>query len=376
MPFNPRILILTASYGNGHIQASKALQQQFLKQGIEQVKIVNLIKEGHPWIYSITSSLISKSTKSSKLGLDYYGWSYYLTRETKETALFQKSMTYLGQKKLRELIQKERPDVVVNTFPFGAAPIVCSAMGVKNFTVLTDYALHATWLHPKVDRYYVATEDLKQQIIFKGYNKDCIEVSGIPLKQEFAAASIRAQSQPLSLRKKIILIMATESGVTSYLDEMLDSLLLLEDCQLVVICGHNEKLKDRLEADFAAYPGITILGFVDNVHEWMSRAMCIVTKAGGLTLTEAIALRLPVFVYKPNGGQEKENALYLSRLGVASIANKMEDFYINIQQFVRHPTKSEEMRARMASLQRNHAAAHIVNDMLMILDNSFMYASI
>lgn len=374
MPFNPRILILTASYGNGHIQASKALQQQFFRQGMEQVKIVNLMKEGHPWIHSITSSLISKSTKSSQLGIDYYGWSYYLTRETKETALFQKSMTYLGQKKLRELIQKERPDVVVNTFPFGAAPIVCSSMGVKNFTVLTDYALHASWLHPKVDRYYVATEDLKQQIIFKGYSKDCVEVSGIPLKQEFATASIRKKSQ--SRQKKIILIMATESGVTSYLDEMLSSLLLLDDCQLVVICGHNEKLKHRVKADYAAYKGITVLGFVDNVHEWMSRAICIVTKAGGLTLTEAIALRLPVFVYKPNGGQEKENALYLSNLGVASIANKMEDFFENIQYFIQHPTRSEDMRARMESLQRNHAAAHIVNDMMMILTNSFMSASI
>ena len=374
MPFNPRILILTASYGNGHIQASKALQQQFFRQGIEQMKIVNLMKEGHPWIYSITSSLISKSTKSSKLGLDYYGWSYYLTRETKETALFQKSMTYLGQKKLRELIQKERPDVVVNTFPFGAAPIVCSSMGVKNFTVLTDYALHASWLHPKVDRYYVATEDLKQQIIFKGYSKDRIVVSGIPLKQEFATANIREQSQ--SLQKKIILIMATENGVSSYLDEMLDTLLLLNDCQLVVICGHNKKLKDRLQAEFAAYKEITILGFVDNVHEWMRRAECIVTKAGGLTLTEAIASRLPVFVYKPNGGQEKENALYLSRFGVALIAYKMEDFYIHIQQFIQHPTKSRDMRARMGALQRNQAAAHIVNDMMMILEHQFMSASI
>ncbi|WP_161409570.1 MGDG synthase family glycosyltransferase [Paenibacillus silvestris] len=372
MPFNPRVLILTASYGNGHLQASKALLQQFNQQGVENVKVVNLMKEGHPWIHSITSTLVSKSTKVSRLGIDYYGWSYYLTRETKDTALFQKSMTYLGQKKLKEIIHQERPDVVVNTFPFGSSPIVCSSMGIKNYTVLTDYALHASWLHPKVDRYYVATEDLKEQIVGKGISKDRVEVSGIPLRQEFINESNHAPNQ----MEKSILIMATDSGVTSYIEEMINTLLTLDNCRLVVVCGHNEKLIYRLEMEFAANEGITILGFVDNLHEWMSQASCIVTKAGGLTLTEAIALRVPVFVYKPNRGQEKENALYLSRRGIATISNKMEEFVSSLQTIIHHPKKYEEIRERMEGLHRSHAASHIVNDMMHIWNGQFMLASI
>ncbi|MGQ7885909.1 MGDG synthase family glycosyltransferase [Paenibacillus sp. WC2504] len=372
IPFNPRVLILTANYGNGHLQASKALLQQFNQQGVENVKIVNLMKEGHPWIHSITSTLISKSMKVSRLGIDYYGWSYYLTRETKETAIFQKSMTYLGQKKLREIIHQERPDVVVNTFPFGASPIVCSPMGIKNYTVLTDYALHASWLHPKVDRYYVATEDLKKQIIARGFSKDRIDVSGIPLREEFVNTRIRARNQ----QKKIILIMATDSGVTSYIEEMMRTLFHLDNCQLVVVCGHNEKLKHRLEVEFAAYNGITIHGFVDNLHDWMAQASCMVTKAGGLTLTEAIALRVPVFIYKPNGGQEKENALYLSRRGVASISKKMEELSKSIQHFIHHPQKYEEIRDHMEELHRSHAAAHIVKDIMLHWNGQFMLASI
>ncbi|SDN75452.1 processive 1,2-diacylglycerol beta-glucosyltransferase [Paenibacillus sp. yr247] len=360
MNVNPRVLILTASYGNGHLQASKALQQQFLSQGVEHVKIVNLMKEGHPFINLITTSLVNKSTKISRMGLDYYGWSYYLTRETKRTALFQRSMTYLGQKKLRELIHQERPDVVVNTFPFGASPEVCSSMGITNFTVLTDYALHATWLHPNVDKYYVATEELKQQIIFKGFSKDRVEVTGIPLRQEFANERSFSQSQ----KKNIILIMASESGVTSYIEEMLHSLADLDNCQLVVVCGRNEKLELRLKDQFAAFSGITILGFVDNVHQWMSRATCIVTKAGGLTLTEALALQLPIFIYKPYAGQEKENALFLSSRGVASISTNMEDFSSKINYLIKHPSLYEEIRERMKGLQRNQAAAHIVNDII------------
>jgi processive 1,2-diacylglycerol beta-glucosyltransferase len=360
MNVNPRVLILTASYGNGHNQASIALHQQFIRQGVEQVKIVNLMKEGHPFINLITTSLVNKSTKSSRIGLDYYGWSYYLTRETKRTALFQKSMTYLGKKKLRELIHQERPDFVVNTFPFGSSPEVCSSIGITNYTVLTDYALHATWLHPNVDKYYVATEELKQQIIFKGFSRDRVEVSGIPVRQEFATEWNIAHTQ----KKKIILIMASDSGVTSYIEEMLNALAFLDNCQLVVVCGRNEKLKLRLEDQFAAFSGMIFFGFVDNIHDWMSQATCIVTKAGGLTLTEAIVVRLPIFIYKPYAGQEKENALYLSSRGIASISTNMEDFTTKINYLINHPSLHEEIRARMRALQRSQAAAHIVNDML------------
>ncbi|NOV03857.1 MGDG synthase family glycosyltransferase [Paenibacillus planticolens] len=372
MSMNPSVLILTASYGNGHLQASKALLQQCLKQGIEHVKIVDLMKEGHPVINLITTSLVNQSTKSSRIGLDYYGWSYYLTRESKRTALFQRSMTFLGKKKLRELIHKERPNVVVNTFPFGASPDVCSSMGIRNVTILTDYALHASWLHPNVDKYYVATDELKQQIIFKGISKERIEVSGIPVRQEFARSMSTADTHP----KKIILIMASDSGVNSYIEDMITSLSYLEHCQLVVVCGRNEKLMLRLKDHFAASMGVTILGYVDNIHEWMSRATCIVTKAGGLTLTEAIVQHLPIFIYKPYAGQEKENALYLTSRGIASISVHLEQLTYKINALIRNPSLQEEIRERMRALQRSQAAEHIVTDMMHSMNERALSLSI
>ncbi|WNR43101.1 MGDG synthase family glycosyltransferase [Paenibacillus roseipurpureus] len=358
MKANPRVLILTASYGNGHLQASKALYQQFVEQGIEHVKIVNLMKEGHPFINLITTKLINTSVRSSRFGLDYYGWCYYLTRETKQTALFQKSMNLLGQRKLRELIQQEQPDVVINTFPFGAAPEVCSTMGIQNFTVLTDYALHASWLHSHVDKYYVATEELKQQIVFRGVSKDRVEVSGIPIRQEFAMESMTAQGK----KKNLILIMAGDPGVNSYMEDILNTLAVIPQSRFLVICGHNDKLRLRLLEVFGTNKRIMILGYVENVHEWMSQASCILTKAGGLTVTEAIALRLPIFIYKPHAGQEKENALYLSSRGVAAISYQLEELSAHINDFFHNPSLHDVVSNRMANMQRREAAAHIVRD--------------
>ncbi|MFD0696927.1 glycosyltransferase [Paenibacillus sp. GCM10027628] len=359
MNSDPRILILTASYGNGHIQASQALQQQFFKQGVEQVKVVDLMKEGHPFINMVTTSLVNKSTQISRMGLDYYGWSYYLTRETKRTALFQRSMTALGKKKLKEILHEGRPDAVVNTFPFGASPEICSSMGINNYTVLTDFALHATWLHPAVDKYYVATEELKQQIVFKGFPRDRVEVSGIPVRNEF----MELPNFKKQHRKKI-LVMASDQGASSYTEDLLESLITIDNCQVIVVCGRNEKLKLKLESHFPNQPHLNILGFVNNLHEIMSAATCIITKAGGLTLSEAIAIQLPIYIYKPYAGQERENAKYLSSRGVASISDSIQDLTNSIIRLLEHPSLHDEVRTRMLGMQKRQASVHIVTDII------------
>jgi len=365
---NPRVLILTASYGNGHIQASHAIQQQFIKQGIEQATIIDLMKEGHPFLNKITTSLYKKSPQSSRMGLDYYGWSYYLTRETKHTALFNRSMQVLGRKKLMEVIHQQRPDAVVNAFPFGAAPEVCSTMGIQNFTVITDYALHSTWIHPFVDKYYVATEDLKQDIISKGFAKERVEVSGIPIRKEFDEMSFNRGALMRRSDKKTILIMAADSGAVSYIEEMLQMLLLLGSYRIVVVCGRNEKLKQRLELQYVSFRQLKVLGYVDRVHELMSTSSCIITKAGGLTLTEAIALRLPIFIYKPYAGQERENARYLAGMGVASVSHHVEELSAQIQFLLTNPGLIEAVESRMIGLQKKHASALIVRDIIQTID--------
>lgn len=361
---NPRVLILTASYGNGHIQASHAIQQQFIKQGIEQATVIDLMKEGHPLLNKITTSLYKKSPQSSRIGLDYYGWSYYLTRETKHTALFNRSMQILGKKKLMQVIGQVRPDAVVNAFPFGAAPEVCCSLGIQNYTIITDYALHSTWIHPNVDKYYVATEELKQDIISRGFAKERVEVSGIPIRKEFDETLFNGSSFLRKSGKKTILMMAADSGAVSYIEEMLQALLHLPYCRVIVVCGRNEKLRQKLEMQFAAFRNLKVLGYVDRIHELMASSSCIITKAGGLTLTEAIAMRLPIFIYKPYAGQERENALYLMSRGVASVAHQVEELTEQIQYLLANPELFEAIESRMVSLQKKNASALIVRDII------------
>ncbi|MFD0698975.1 glycosyltransferase [Paenibacillus sp. GCM10027628] len=364
---NRKILILTASYGNGHLQASHALQEQFEKQGAKEVITLDLMKEGHPLLNTITVSLYNKSTQVARMGLDYYGWSYYFTREAEHDAFINRSLNILGRKKLVQIIQHERPDAVVNTFPFGATPEVCKIFGIHNVTVLTDYALHSRWFHPKVDKYYVATEELQQQLIHKGLSKDRIEVTGIPIRKQFNEIS---SVKSANMKKRSILVMAGDSGISGYMEEIVLSLLAINESQVTVVCGRNEKVKHKLDALTPLYPNLNVLGYVNNMQEVMSEATCMVTKAGGLTLTEAISMRIPMFIFKPYAGQERENAVFLSERGVASIANNVGELAAQVQKLLDAPPLHEEVKRRMLTLQRTQAASAIANSVMDSIDQS------
>ncbi|MFC0211706.1 glycosyltransferase [Paenibacillus chartarius] len=377
MKRSPKLMILTASYGEGHIQAARSLQQRLYSEGMKDVSIIDLMKEAHPLLHSITSTLYLKSTKSSKYGLDYYGWTYYMTRDTKPDGTWGKAFNYLGRKKLKEIVELERPDAIINTFPFGAAPELGREHGIPTFTIVTDYALHARWFHPDTYKYYVGAPELRLEMALKGFKPERIEVSGIPVREAFhQTASIPAVRSGITERfdkeKKLVLISAGSYGVLHHLDQMIYTLLEAGGCQLAVVCGRNEKLRQRLEATHGYHPHVHIFGFVDRIHELMAASSCIVTKAGGLTLTEALTLRLPIFIYKPFRGQEKENALFLQAKGAASIALSADDLAAQILQFLADPEIGRAMKRGMSFLPSGSAAETIVKDVIRSLESRLL----
>jgi processive 1,2-diacylglycerol beta-glucosyltransferase len=363
---SPRILILTASYGDGHVQASRALDTSFRQLGIEDVRIVDLMREAHPLLNSITTKLYVTSTQTSRYGLDYYGWSYYLTRDSKYDGSWGKYFNYLGRKKLQEIIQAERPDAIINTFPFGAAPEIGRSIGIPTFMIITDYALHSRWIHPGIHKYYVAVEKLKAELTEKGIDPATIEVSGIPVRSAFyTAAETGSRYRKLfDPDKKIVLISAGSYGVLDQIEEIAGSLLTRCRCQLALVCGRNRKLQDKLQAHFAGNDDIRVFGFVEPIHELMALSSCIVTKAGGLTLSEALTLRIPMFIFKPFAGQEKENAWYFAGKGIAEIAGNIKELEEQIVRFLSSESYAQSMRMRMEALRKENAAELITRDVL------------
>jgi len=356
-----RVLILTASFGEGHLLAAFALMEHFKQMGVEHVEVIDLMKEAHPFINMISIALYKGSFKAANYGFNYYGWSYYLTQRATSKNGILAGLNRLGASYLQKLIAEKRPDVILNTFPYGAAPIVGSDQGIPTYTIITDYLMHARWLHPNTDKYYVATNDLKQDIMKVGVEGDHIAVTGIPIRKAFEAKKqIAATHTP----NKMILLFAGSHSVFPETEEMIRKLHGIKGCKVHVVCGRNSKLQHYLEAQFQHEPKVAIYGFVEKINELMAQASCIITKAGGLTLAETLALQVPVFIFRPFPGQEKDNATYLSKKGVAFIAYEINELTSQIEYMMNNGSYAKQIKEQMAVLHQTKAADAIVRDVL------------
>jgi len=235
---------------------------------------------------------------------------------------------------LRPLIERERPDVVVCThaFPTGAmaeykrmfedAPPVVG--------IVTDFAVHAFWMHENIDGYCVATDAMRNAMVARGIASERVLVSGIPVDPRFARPdeSVAALRERLGLPRdrQIVLMMGGGLGIGP-LEQMLRS---LEDVSapiaVVVIAGRNAGVERRVlaAAESISYP-VRVLRFVDNVYDYMHVAEAFVTKPGGLSTAEALAAEVPMILCKPLPGQEERNVRVLTEWGAALRARTLAE---------------------------------------------------
>lgn len=363
---NPNVLILAASYGDGHLQVSKVLQNHFKKIGIDNVEIMDLFAEAHPIMNEFVKYVY---LKSFTLAPSLYGWVYYRSKEMRHDRLFAKVLHSFGTQKLKERFQRQKPDVVINTFPFYAMPILRLKyqIDIPNFTVITDFSLHQRWLHPEVDKYYVATEDLKMEMSKREIPRNKIFVSGIPVRDSFDKGydeKIVYQQLGLDPKKRTILVMAGAYGVVNNIKEIVEDLSRLKDYQILLACGKNESLIKEMKSYFNNHAGVKVHGYIENIHELFGILACMITKPGGITLSEAIAARVPVLLYHPVPGQEKDNAEYLMKKGGAVIFNDRAGFRENILPLIDDEKSLLKMKETMGFLHQSNSGERIVKDIL------------
>ncbi|MCD7033444.1 diglucosyl diacylglycerol synthase [Metabacillus sp. GX 13764] len=366
MSSNPKILILTARYGNGHVQVANTMYEQCKKQGIDNVVICDLYSESHPVFSEITQYLY---LKSFSIGKQFYRLFYYGVDK-----MYNKRMMNLyykiGHKKLHEIILAEQPDILINTFPMIVVPEYRRKTGnvIPTFNVLTDFCLHKIWVHENIDKYYVATNHVKEKIIQLGIHPSLIKVTGIPIRPQFeqeAKEEDLHKKYGLSRDKKTLLIMAGAHGVLKNVKELCQYFLAKEDLQIIVVCGKNQTLKDTLSPLAQAYPDrMKALGYVENVDELFHITSCMITKPGGITLSEAAALGVPVILYKPVPGQEKENAIFFEDTGSAVVVYKHEDIYDAVEEVFKDDAKLNSMKDKIHKLHLSNSSEVILDDLL------------
>ncbi|MFD1738433.1 diglucosyl diacylglycerol synthase [Bacillus salitolerans] len=367
MSNRPKILILTASYGNGHMQVAKTLQNICFEKGIRDVTICDFFAETYPIMTDITQYLY---LKCFTIGPQFYRMFYYGVERfhNKKVSSWYKNF---GMRRLTHIIGREQPNIIINTFPINVVPEFRNNTGIviPTFNVLTDFCLHRIWIHHAIDKYYVSNEDLKRKMVRFGVPSFKVFVSGIPIRSTFEKQlkpSVLYKKYGLDPSKKVVLLMAGAHGVLKNTKELCKGLLSDPTTQVLVICGKNESLKEDLEEIKPHFSGrLHIFGYVERVDEMFRMATCMITKPGGITLSEAAAMGLPVILYRPVPGQEKENALYFQKKGAAIIVNRQEEVIDETRKLLTNDQKLLYMKSQMKQIHKENAAQSIIDDILL-----------
>lgn len=352
-----KILILTGTLGDGHNQAAKAILEAtgYYRPEVE-AEIVDFLEWTHPYLHSVGKFCYMQWVKGLP---SVYGYLYRKTRDENTLSSLFKRLRSFSTDRMLTLIDDVKPTVVVSTFPGAAAAMSYLKSNrltdIPTVTVMTDYTDHSYWIHPFTDRYMVGAEHVKQALLKHNVPQHSIEVTGIPIKLSFTRSydrTILCQKYGLDPSVPVVLVMGGGDGmIGKQLSALLRSDELPGSNQFIIVCGRNQKLRQSLEEEISAGYAksrhrIVITGFVDYVHELMALSDLIVTKPGGITVSEALALELPMILYKPIPGQEQENSAYVVRLGAALEARNSSDLKKQLLQVI-------ENRSHLTNLKNN-----------------------
>ena len=364
----PRVLILSASSGAGHVRAAQALEKAFRAQGNCEVEHIDALEH------------------VSKLFQRLYDKAYIrLVRRAPELMGLLYEQTDKPWRHPRERLAMDRlntqPDLCVATH-FLPAEILAWLIAKKRLQarhaiVVTDYDVHALWLCRTVDRYYVAMQESLEYLANIGVPREKLQVTGIPIDPLFeksVGAGDARKKLGLSAADSILLLSAGGYGVGPLEQLVKDLLALQRPWQIVAIAGKSEPLKKRLDAlsktagkTPSGQPRLMPVGFTTEMDQYMAAADLLIGKAGGLTTSEALARELPMALVEPIPGQEERNADHLLEAGAAIRCNNLPAAAWKIATLVDQPEKLRAMKQAAGAMAHPDAARVIALDALGLL---------
>jgi processive 1,2-diacylglycerol beta-glucosyltransferase len=304
-----------------------------------------------------------------------WGYLYQVTNDAQPDSTMQKlrrGIERLNTRALRKEIASIEPDAIVCTHFLPAeildrlirkARVACPV-----WVQVTDFDLHRMWVHPHMTGYFAASDEVAFRMRAQGIAAHAIHVTGIPIMPAFGQPLERsecAQEFGLDPQRMTLLLMAGGAGLGS-LDAIAGRLLALDaDFQLIVLAGKNACALAQLQRLAAKYPDrLFPQGFTNQVERLMACADLVITKPGGLTTSECLAMGLPMIVNDPIPGQEERNADFLLEQGVAFKACDPVTLEYRVSYLLNHPEKLAEMRSKARALARPAAARSVLDKVL------------
>ncbi len=318
-----RILILTASIGEGHDLPARTLAAQIAEEqpGAEVIVEDGLAIMGKPFgIAEGVSGVIFYRA------LWLYDLVFWLVAGGPLRRLAQRLSIEIGGPRLERRLARVQPDVVVSVYPVTTEVLGAlrrrGRLQIPVVAAITDLAMMQWWAAPGVDLHLIThVESIDEVRQVAGDETRIAVVHGLT-RPEFIQPCDPADARrmlELPAEGKIVLVSGGGWGVGD-LNTAIDAALGLDVALVVALCGRNEELRESLEADFVSNRRVRVVGFTEHMNEWLAAADVLVHSTGGLTVLEANMRGCPTISFGWGRGHVRVNNEAFRRFGLAQVA--------------------------------------------------------
>lgn len=366
-----KLLILYASYGSGHKSVAKYVYDYFNEHGNYEIKIVDIMDYGN-LIGKLSLKIFNLNFKFQNDILSTLGYELFDNKVI--TAPYKEYVKCLFKSEITTDISAYNPDFLISTHFFGGI-----LMGLINkkyntntkiFTILTDYASHSMWLknHKNEDGIIVSNEIVKNELLKYGVPEYKIFPFGIPLSNKFKnidenLTKIKIKYNIKNNKPIFLFFGGGSAGATftyRYLKQVLKQNL---DINIIFVSGKNIKLQNKCNDLIKEenIKNVTVLGFTKDISNLLNISDCVITKPGGLAVTEALEMKTPMILIPGNGGQENHNARFITKNGFGIRNYNKYQLAKNIKKLVDNPNLIKKMYNNLKNYEENKSIEKLFN---------------
>lgn len=320
---------------SGHHQVADTIASYIQKRNPTiTCKKIDLLSRWNPIVESVVTQVYLE-------WIHYFPKSYAKAyRHMAHSTKSQRSYKYyeiLFMKKMKQILLEEKPDLIICTHGFPS--YILSKLKMKNeslapiINVYTDFFINDVWGKKGIDYHFVPNHKVKKDLIQQNdLSEEQIYVTGIPTAEQIEE-SLRTKKINTNYR---ILVSGGSVGLGNITDLMKQQ---KNDSKIeyLVLCGKNEHLFRKLEKlNSANIHPLPYINSREEMNHLYDEVDAIVTKPGGVTISEALKKRLPIFIHSALPGQEEINLTKLKELKLVYELEQNQSLSEQITGFFNH----------------------------------------
>ena len=367
-----KILIVYASYGSGHKSVAEYVYEYFKEHSNDlEIKIIDIMEYGN-LIAKLNVKMFNLCFKFQNSFSSTIGYELFDSKIA--TSPYKEIVRLLFKSDLTTDILAYKPDVLIATHFFGG--IVMGKinkkykLNTKIITIITDYASHAIWLqnHKRENAIVVSNEIVGRELLKFGVPAEKIFPFGIPLSSKFK--KVDANTSKIKFKYNIknhnltFLFFGGGSLGSSYTYGYLKEILKLKlNINIIFVSGKNVKLQNRCNNYIKRenIKNVTVLGFTKDISNLLNIADVVITKPGGLSVTEALEMKTPMILIPGNGGQENHNAKFVTKNHFGLRVRNARQLAKTVKKLTENKKIIQEMYQNLKKYEENTSVQKLFN---------------